>query len=393
MVPRPALRSALAVVLATSLALTTAPGAAAHDNRFRDGNDTPGALDLAQAAVGHDRGVVHTFTTHERWPAKLLKEDGFFVLGIDLNGDRDYELNAFVFYFRGGIRGILVRGRRLVAKLPASKTSSRSAKVEIPERYLLPGYWWAAFSIYAPDEGKCEKGCIDALPNRFPLIAHDLEAPTIKLESFPRISTTASNTTSFPVSFRVNDDGPGKLMWSLDRRAHGTQSWSSIETGRSEGDKIIRVDGREGATYEFRVRATDGQNSRVSPTRVVIVPYDDRNKLLTYDGPGGESDWSSDAVSGYFQGTRHESSIAGATIEFTFTGRYLAIYGGPTAGGTGRILVDGEQVDTFSEDSSTNKGQKIAERGWGAARERTITIEVTSGTILIDAIVATPASL
>ena len=368
--------------------LAAVPEGLAHSDRFRDGNDTPGALDLAQVAVGHSGGVIHTFTTHEKWPAKLLKEDGFFVVAIDLNGDDDYELNAYVFYFRGGIKGFLLRRRNVLARLHASKPNARSAKVEIPERYLEPGYYWAAFSVHLPDEGKCKRGCVDAAPNRLPLFAHDLAPPSIELKSFPPISTMESDTTRFRVSFRVTDKGPGRLRWSLDRRVYGAEPWSSIETGRSQDTKTVRVDGREGVTYEFRVSATDGQNSRVSGTRVVIVPYDDKNKHLTYNGPGGASDWSSSQVGGYFQGTVHESSIVGATVELTFTGKYLAVYGGPTAGGDAAVKVDGSQVGTFSENSATEKGEKLFEKEWGAARERTITIEVTSGTVAIDAIVA-----
>ena len=196
---RRVLRTMLAGALAASICLVaTAPEATAHSDRYRDGNDTPGALDLGQATVAHSGGVVHTFTTREKWPAKLLKEDGFFLVGIDLNGDRDFELNAYVFYFRGGIKGFLVRGRNLLARLRASKTSPKSAKVEIPERYLDPGYWWAAFSIYDPDEGKCKKGCIDSIPNRYPLIVHDLEAPDINPISFPKISLSVSKDNDVP---------------------------------------------------------------------------------------------------------------------------------------------------------------------------------------------------
>jgi hypothetical protein len=117
---------------------------------------------------------------------------------------------------------------------------------------------------------------VDAIPNTLPLPLRDFTPPKIVLTA-PRLVSTGSTSSTFPVQFSVTDPrGSGVADWDLHSMHVGFGSWEVAASGSSGGNQSVPFDGEEGATYDLYVTATDEQgNEREGPMRRVIVPYDD----------------------------------------------------------------------------------------------------------------------
>jgi hypothetical protein len=267
---------AIAVALIAGVAVSPAQ---AHRYTKGDRNDTPGRLDIRSGSVGHAGNyVVHTLRTYEPWRASLLRADGLIGFGIDKNFDRDFELCAFVYYYRK-VRGVLTNcGRSVVSRLPASKLSGTAAKVSIPVSRTGLLYRWMALTIYT-GAGACSEGCVDFAPNRPPAILHDLKPPVVQNPATQINLWAAGVEPTFGFPFTVTDSpGAGIQSWTLQSSPFGGDQWTTVESGSSAGSYELIVTVPEGTASLYRLRAVDRHgNVATGRVRPVIAPLDETN--------------------------------------------------------------------------------------------------------------------
>ena len=342
-----------------------------------DGNDTKGPLDLSGAKVSHVSGgsVFQINTLAPFTNAEANGNNGLFEVGIDTNADRNPNYFIDVFFAAGRFRGVLFKsnGSVIIYYLKAVRVSFKAVKVTLPHSQIIQkgSYDFLIFSAYFAAPCTNKNPCVDAIPNRYPLIRHDYTPPTITWGAVPTYSSDVSATVSFSVLFDVRDDvyGAGMKSWLLQRKAVGTSAWVTVKAGTAL-HPMVPVSGSEATSYDLRVVAVDRQaNKRTSPTRRVNVPFDDRNGLFLYT-----SQTLNDPVSGAFLGTTTSIADAG-TVIFTMPLDVtdICVVGGPTTG----------PASSMSVSAPTPIGGTIVEGGSTPARDRTcLGVPVTSGTIV-----------
>jgi hypothetical protein len=279
------MRRYVAVVLAAlSIAMVAAP-ASAFTDVGTDGNDSRSPLDISRV-VRTDNGPKMRFgiTTWGRFKASSLDIDKLRYLWIGFDRDRRqgdatrFEYCVFVFFDRR-LRWVATNcGNQFVARGLASKPSARKVVVPISMVSLdiyLRTHEWAVLSSWKGTP--CSARCVDAVPNRLPLFLRDYTPPKIVFAAPPRLVTTGSTSSTFPVTFGVTDPrGSGIAEWELHSMHVGFGDWTIPATGTTAGNQSVQFVGTEGGTYDFYVTATDRQdNFAEGPIRRVIVPYDD----------------------------------------------------------------------------------------------------------------------
>jgi hypothetical protein len=348
-------------VIATFALVTTQAGA--NTITKSDGNDTRGPLDLSGLDISH-MGTTQVFklSTFSKFANADVGKNGNFMVGIDVNADRTYDYRVYVLFASGRMRGILTKknGDVITYNLKATR-QSRSATVEVPlSRIQNPAsYDVAAFSVFEGSPCSEKNPCVDGIPNRFPLIRHDLTAPKTKWVSVPMASTDASDTTTFPIQFVVKDDryGSGVASWEVESsyRFCNTCSWSgwtSVETG-TDRSPTVQVPGVEAAIMRMRVVATDNQgNISTSAERTTFIPFDDRIANFNYAPAATQLN-----PAGAFLGTTSSVADAG-TATFTWGALWskLCVLGGATLGAsstsTATISINGGAAESMTVESN-----------------------------------------
>jgi hypothetical protein len=261
--------------------LLSAEPVAAHVFIKNDANDSRGKLDLRSVSVSHTAtGVVHTVTTYNAWTSRSLGADSFFIIQLDKNNDRHYERCAFIFY-TNRLRGSLTNcGAHFIRFLSVSKVSGTTAKVAIPKSQTGRVYWWAGASLW-DGPAPCGRGCIDFAPNNFPDILHDMIPPSVTMSTgMLRVWEPPTNSTSadFGLPFSVSDGHSGIKSWTVQRSVISSGVWTAVVSRPGSGNKEPVINGTEGTRLDYRVVARDKQgNTRVGPTRLVLIPRDDDN--------------------------------------------------------------------------------------------------------------------
>jgi hypothetical protein len=363
--------------LVTTLVIGIGTPGSANVITRSDGNDTKGPLDLARLKVSHaGRSHVFQLTTIGSFTNKDVNgTNGIFEVGIDTNADRRFNYYIDVFFAAGRFRGVLVKpnGTVITYDESAVRVSPRSVKVT----WALAGivqkgsYDFAAFSVFVGSPCSRKSACVDAIPNRFPLIRHDFTRPFFSWGSVPLYSTDASAILTFPVSFNVTDDiyGSGVKIWTLQKQVVGASTWVTVQKGTAH-HPTVQVVGLEATSYDLRVVVVDRQgNKRTSSIQRANVPFDDRNPDFVYT-----LQTPNDSVSGAFLGTTTSIADTG-TVVFTmpFDVTDICVVGGPTIG----------PASSMSVAAPTPIGGTIVEGGSTPARDRTcVGVPVTSGTVV-----------
>jgi hypothetical protein len=273
--------------------------------------------------------------------------NGIFEIGFDANADRRSNYRLDVFFAAGRFRGVVVKpnGTVITYDESAVRVSPRSVKVT----WALAGivrkgsYDFAAFSVFGGSPCSRKSACVDAIPNRSPLLRHDFTRPFFSWGSVPLYSTDASATLTFPVSFNVTDDiyGSGVKSWTLQKQVVGASTWVTVQKGTAR-HPTVQVVGLEATSYDLRVVVVDRQGNK--------------------------------RVSGAFLGTTTSIADTG-TVAFTmpFDVTDICVVGGPTTG----------PASSTSVSAPTPIGGTIVEGGSTPARDRTcVGVPVTSGTVV-----------
>lgn len=353
----------------------SAPLGASFAIRRDDGNDVKGDLDLRSMRIsrGKAKDTIAFATFDPVSNTAIDPENGNFAVLIDTDNDRDYDFGQYVFFAAGRIRGVLgnLRTDRVVDRTaPASRSTAKAFRTAIVRSKIdSPGTY--RFVVFGYSEaGACtrRRPCVDAIPNRFPLIALDHRAPTVRLDPMDLYSGDVSDGLTSPLTFTFADDrfGTGVRRWLVQTKAIGAGAgWVTVRTGTIR-NPTVNVPGDEGTTYDVRTLVVDKQkNKKISSIERTSFPFDDRSAEIQYAGlmvPSPSSGAFLDTIT---------SLQMGATATMAFTGAAeVCVMGGPVAAGltaTADLTIDGVGAGTATETDST------------AARERFLCVNVGGG--------------
>ena len=326
-----------------------------------DGNDTKGALDLTSMKItrgGTKDTVVLTNDTAVS-NTDIDPDNGNFAVLIDTNDDQTFDFGQYVYFSAGKLRGVLINLKtdRVVDRTaPSSRVNTRAFRTVIQRGKIqsLGTYRVALFSYSQGAPCTPKNACVDAVPNRYPLIPLDHEAPSAQITNLEPYANDVSGTLSTPLDFTVADDtyGTGVKSWTVQRKQAGTSGgWQQMAKGKSK-NPTVSVTGDEGATYQVRVIAVDRQgNKEVSSIERTTFAVDDRDGSVSFGGTAVES-----SPGGAFL-TTMTSVGSGGSATFSFTGgSTVCVMGGPvTAGQTtdADVTLDLTPVSFGSESGTT----------------------------------------
>jgi len=333
-----------------------------------DGNDTKGPLDLSSMKItrgGSKDTIVFTNDTPVTNAQIDPTQGGNFAILFDTNDNRKYDYGQYVYYYRGKLRGVLVKlstNRVVDRTVPTSRVNSRTFRtIVLRSKIHSPGtYRFAVFTYY--DEAPCSRKnpCGDAIPNRFPLIALDHKAPSVKVTNLDAFANDASSDLTTPLDFTFSDDefGTGVKTWVVERKqVGGSGDWVQVKKGTIQ-DPTVNVPGGEGLTYQVRVVVVDKQKNKQA-TKIARTTFaiDDRDSGIAYGGTTTQG-----TPTGSFLGTT-TSVATGGTVTISFSGKSdLCVMGGPvTAGQTASVdaTIDGSPVAFSSETDTTAALERV----------------------------------
>jgi hypothetical protein len=312
------IRFLVAVLFAGGL-LATYPStpASAHTAVISDPDDTAGPLDIRRETVTHkDDQVIHRIETYGRWTTHSLGHDSYFEVLLDISGTRKtFERCALIFQ-RYQLTGRLTNCKSIQGQtLHVEQIDAKTVTISIPDDHLPGHYHYAVASAFFGDGG-CSKGCIDVAPNRYPLPLHDLTPPAV---TFTGSHLVSDNGTSLDLSvgFDVTDrGGAGLRAWTLSADGPVRDGYEVVDSGTSKSGHWVEPSPVEGATYWYRVEASDRHDNVTTADSYVSVPWDD----ASLDSGGAfTGTWSATSDPSAFLGTLHSSSETAASFEIPFT--------------------------------------------------------------------------
>ena len=164
------------------------------------------------------------------------------------------------------------------------------------------------------------------------------------------LATNTANTTKVDLTWAGSDPGSGVTSYLLQASVDGGP-FSSISLSSPTATTSTRTL-TVGRTYQFRVRATDGEGNvsgyALWPT---ITPgrHQETSSLVTYTGT-----WTAVSNANKSGGSSRSVASTAARARFSFTGRdvgWVATRG--TAGGRAAVYLDGVKVATIDLYAST----------------------------------------
>ena len=151
--------------------------------------------------------------------------------------------------------------------------------------------------------------------------AHPAKDPTARITSAPAYVTDASVDRTVTLGFASSDPTPGSgvAYVQLVRRVPGSASW----TNPARVSSSVRLTLNGAGAHEVKIRAVDraGHYSPWTPIRRIIVPRDNTDASLTFDGT-----WSAPAVSGSWLGSL-SMAAEGASVSLPVSGTSYALIG------------------------------------------------------------------
>jgi hypothetical protein len=190
-------------------------------------------------------------------------------------------------------------------------------------------------------------------------------------------SSRAGSSTSVLITWSGTDSGWGVASYRLEKSIRGG-TWRRVTLPAARSTEYLDRLLFDSA-YRYRVRATDKAGNvgawDYSPT---IVPrrVPDTNPSISYSGG-----WRIVDDETAFGARLHETSTAGRTVQFTFTGRAIAWIGERGEDfGTARVYVDGKFIKTVDSGSDQSLPKWLVFRmSWSSSERHTIRI-VADGT-------------
>jgi hypothetical protein len=246
--------------------------------------------------------------------------------------------------------------------VPTSRVNSRTFRtIVLRSKIHSPGtYRFGVFTYYQGAPCSRKSPCGDSIPNRYPLVALDHKAPTVKVTNLDAFANDASSDLTTPLDFSFSDDkfGTGVKTWIVERlQVGGTGGWEQVKKGTIQ-DPSVLVPGAQGVTYQVRVIVIDKQkNTQSEKIGSTTFAIDDRDSGIAYGGTTTQG-----TPAGSFLGTT-TSVATGGTMTLSFSGKSdLCVIGGPvTAGQTASVdaTIDGSPVAFSSETDTTAALERV----------------------------------
>lgn len=201
----------------------------------------------------------------------------------------------------------------------------------------------------------------------------DRTAPSAWIGNLPTVTTDATSTKKFRVTWGGSDSLSPVVSYNVQYRIGGTNSWQPWLTTAAASGVFA---GSEGASYYMRVRSVDAAGNAsawaVSPTPT-SVPYNDNHKRLVVSGV-----WSYlTGRNGRYLRTIRQTKTAGSKLTFrNFLAKkvWLIVTTGPKNGKVD-IYFNGRKSKTIDTYSPTVKHrQRIQLGGWSTESKRTLEI-------------------
>jgi len=212
-----------------------------------------------------------------------------------------------------------------------------------------------------------------------PTVLIDRTAPTV---SVPRTGLRTGVTyAGSPVAGRLawsgsDSGGAGVASYDVERSVDGG-SFKVIATGVPSASLAVALS--YGHTYRFAVRARDKAGNvgawHAGATTSTLVRQDTSTALLYSGG------WHRAASSGYWGGSVHYATAAGASVRYPFTGRSVALLStvGPNRGEV-KVYLDGSYVTTVDLYAAALANRQVVwSRTWSSAGSHTLRL-VVAGT-------------
>jgi hypothetical protein len=350
-----------------------------------DGNDTKGALDLTSMKITRGSTTDTVVLTNDTAVSNtdIDPDNGNFTVLVDTNDDRTFDFGQYLYFYAGKLRGVLINLKtdRVVDRTaPTSRVNTRTFRTVIQRgKIQSPGtYRIAVFSYSQAAPCTRKNACVDAVPNRYPLIPLDHEAPSAQISNIDAYANDASDTLTTSIDLTFSDDtfGTGVKSWVVQRKEFGTDAWVTVKKGTAKDPTVI-VPGDEGVTYRVRVVAIDKQkNKGVSANELTTFAFDDRNPSITYGGTTSHG-----SPSGSFLSTT--TTIAtGGTATFSFAAfTDICVMGGPVSVGQNADVsatLDGNPVALATESDTTAPRARVACLHGNTSGSHTLVLTVTS---------------
>ncbi len=376
------------LLLSLAIVATSVLAASAADAAFvvarNDGNDAKGPLDLQSVRVKPVRDSGERFliaTKSPISPADLDGTRGWIEVDFDTDANRHVDYWVAVFYYHGKLRGLLGKGKHVIGSVHGvQRVGTRTVAFDVTHQMLKSkgSYDFAVFSLWTGSPCSKKHPCIDAIPNRYPLLRRDYTAPTISWGAVPSVSTDVSEDLTFEVNFSMLDDahGTGVKGWTLQQQQDGG-GWATATTGHSTV-VATPVTGVQGEVTSVRVVAVDKQgNKRTSTVKTIVVPWDDQNTpFFTYTV---QTPVTATSVPGAFLGTTSTLPMGTKVTAVLPAGSNVCVLGGPSAADASATLsyastslVLNETTGSAFRDAGAMCG------GAGTSTDTTVTLEVTS---------------
>jgi hypothetical protein len=216
---------------------------------------------------------------------------------------------------------------------------------------------------------------------------HPAQNPTARITSAPEYVTDASTTSTAPLKVAWSDPSPGSGVAYVEvgQRAPGATTWAYKRITLPQ----TRVALRGAGAHVLRVRAVDkaGHRGAWSAERLVVVPRDDTDAALSFEGP-----WSAASPSGSWLGSL-ATAAPGASVSVPATGRSYALIGtrGPDVAPLS-VYLDGVLVTVVDPVAETTLQRQVLWEGTLPEGDHVLRVVVgdpfadSSGTGHLDAI-------
>jgi hypothetical protein len=178
-------KKVLAVVVAALATLTLALPASAVHTEVRDGDDTPGKLDLRRVEMRQGPPRKWVLKTHGGFHAGEIFDKGYLLVYFDTFGTKRFDYYVLLRPTRSRIKGSLWKDAKspnndvFLSNTRVRKPNKRTVSTTVPFRKMRTPdgrltYRWHARTIYTGP--KCRRVCIDRAPDNSSI--HEPYVPT-----------------------------------------------------------------------------------------------------------------------------------------------------------------------------------------------------------------------
>ena len=173
------LRRAIAASVTAATLFALVPQAAAHHMVVRDGDDTPGRLDVRRVEVVGSSPRSWVIKTYQTWGARGIYDKGYLLIYLDTFGGDRFDYYVLIQSLKKKLKGSVWRDLRtandfVVGPTTINRANRRTVRTTVPFRKLRMGktrvdYRWHVRTLYS--KRSCWKAvCIDRAPHGGPVV-------------------------------------------------------------------------------------------------------------------------------------------------------------------------------------------------------------------------------